>query len=272
MGLLIELQKRIPDGWFLRRLLPAALFVVVAVVGGGELGHTHWNDASLARERIADALRTGGGLSADAVASLVLFAVPVVGAAFALPYIAAAIGALASGAWPWWLMPVGRRVTDWRVRRWVEPDTLARQSVRARADGHALRADRLDARAARARAVGRPESPTWSGDRFRLTEANVRQATGGDVTTGWTALLLGAQDPPRAALADARDAYDAACEALAWSTAFTLLGAWWWPAAPAGVLLGLASWRSLRHAVQALCRTTEAAFTLRETEQLRAQP
>ncbi|MFF0204328.1 hypothetical protein [Streptomyces sp. NPDC005017] len=266
MGLLLELQKRIPDGWFLRRLLPAALFVVVAVVGGGELGHAHWNDTALARERIADALRTGGGLTADAFASLVLVAVPVVGAAFAVPYVAAAVGALASGAWPWWLMPVGRRVTAWRARRWAEPDVLARRSVRARADGHALRADRLDARAARARSGGRPRSPTWSGDRLRVTEENVGRETGGDVAGGWTTLLLGAADPPRAALAEARDAYDAACEALVWSAAFTVLGAWWWPAAPFGVLLGLASWRSLRHAVQALCRTTEAAFTLRETE------
>ncbi|MFC7013190.1 hypothetical protein ACFQMH_16020 [Streptomyces viridiviolaceus] len=272
MGLLIELQKRIPDGWFLRRLLPAALFVVVAVVGGGELGHSHWNDVALARERIAAALRTGGGLSADAVASVVLFAVPVVGAAFAVPYAAAAIGALASGAWPWWLQPAGRRLKAWRTRRWVEPDTLARDSVRARAAGHALRADRLDARAARARTAGPPQSPTWSGDRLRLTEANIRRGTGGDVVSGWTALLLGAADPPRAALAEARDAYDAACEALAWSAAFTVLGAWWWPAAPVGVLLGLASWRSLRHAVQALCRTTEAAFVLRETAPPPAQP
>jgi hypothetical protein len=272
MGLLIELQKRIPDGWFLRRLLPAALFVLVAVVGGGDLGHTHWDDVALARRGIAGTLHTaGGGLSADAVASLVLFAVPVVAAAFAVPYAAAAIGALASGAWPWWLMPVSRRVTAWRIRHWAEPDSLAADSVRARGAGHALRADLLDARAARARAFGRPGSPTWSGDRFRRTEAHIRE-TGGDVVHGWTALLLGAADSPRAALAEARDAYDAACEALVWSTAFTVLGAWWWPAAPAGALLGLASWRSLRHAVHTLCRTTEAAFTLREPPRPTAGP
>lgn len=267
MGLLIELQKRIPDGWFLRRLLPAALFVVVAAVGGGALGQTHWNDVALAHERIAAALRAGGGLSAETAATLVLLAVPVVGAAFAVPYAAAAIGALASGAWAWWLMPVGRRVTAWRVRRWADPDTLARESVRARGAGHALRADRLDARAARARSAGRPQSPTWSGDRFRRTEANVARDTGGDLASGWTSLLLGAGDSLRAALAEARDAYDAACEALAWSVAFTVLGAWWWPAAPVGALLGLASWRSLRHAVRALCGTAEAAFTLRAPDQ-----
>ncbi|WP_328868751.1 hypothetical protein OHT76_00820 [Streptomyces sp. NBC_00287] len=262
MGLLVELQRRIPDRWFLRRLLPAALFVVVTVVGGGQLGHAHWNDVALARERIADALRMDGGLSANAVASLVLFAVPVVGAAFAVPYAAAAIEALASGSWPWWLMPVSRRVTAWRMGHWVEPDELARQSVRALAAGRALRADRLSARAARARAVGRPASPTWSGDRFRLTEAYVSRETGADVS--W--LLLDAQGPPSSALNDARDAYAAACEALAWSIACTLLGAWWWPAAPVGILLLLASWQLLRRAVQALCRTTEAVFT--ELEQL----
>ncbi|NED86103.1 hypothetical protein G3I76_39195, partial [Streptomyces sp. SID11233] len=142
----------------------------------------------------------------------------------------------------------------------------------ARADGHALRADRLDARAVRAGTGGRPKSPTWSGDRLRRTEENVGRQTGGDVAGGWTVLLLSADDQPRAALAQARDAYDAACEGLVWGAAFTVLGAWWWPAAPFGVLLGLASWRSLRHAVQALCRTTEAAFTLRGTGQPGAQP
>ncbi|OPG04929.1 hypothetical protein B1R27_23100 [Streptomyces sp. GKU 895] len=271
MGLLIELQKRIPDGWFLRRLLPAVLFFVVAVVGGGELGHAHWDDVSLAREKIADALRSGGGPSADTAASLVLFAVPVVAAAFAVPYAASGVGALAAGAWPWWLMPVGDLVTRWRRRRWTEPDELARRSLRASADGNALRAARLDVRRAAALENGRPGSPTWSGDRFHRTEETIRQQ-GDDLVTGWTALILGAQDPPRAALAEARDAYDAACEALVWSAAFTVLGAWWWPAAPVGVLLGLASWRALRHAVEALCRTTEAAFTLRATQPPPAQP
>ncbi|MFC9912984.1 hypothetical protein [Streptomyces sp. NPDC127197] len=266
LGLLIELQKRIPDGWFLRRLLPAALFVVVALVGGGQLGQRNWNDIALAQERIADALRLGGGLTADGIASLVLVAVPVVGAAFAVPYAAAAIGALASGAWPWWLMPLGRRLTAWRVRRWVPPAELGRQAVRARDDGKELRAARLDARRARTEEA-EPGSPTWSSDRFRTTETRVRAQTGDDIASGWTTLLLAAPDTSRAALAEARDAYDAACEGLAWSTAFTLLGIWWWPAAPVGIVLGLASWRGLRHAVEALCRTTEAALTLQRTEQ-----
>lgn len=261
MGLLAELQKRIPDGWFLRRLLPAALFVVVATVGGGQLGQRHWDDLGLARERIAAALRLSGGMSTDGAASLVLLAVAVVGAAFAVPFAAGAIGALASGAWPWWLMPLGRRLTALRVRRWAHPDEIGREAVRARAAGRELRADRLDARRARTGSA-RPGSPTWSGDQFRAAEAHVEAETGVDIASEWTALLLAVPDTSRVALSDARDAYDAACEALAWSAAFTVLGAWWWPAAPIGVVLWLASWQSLRRAVQALCRTTEAVFAM----------
>ncbi|MET4927372.1 hypothetical protein P3L51_34280 [Streptomyces sp. PSRA5] len=274
MELLVELQKRIPDGWFLRRLLPAALFVVVALVGGGQLGQRHWNDLGLAREGIAGALRQSGGLTADGVASLVLVAVAIVAAAFAVPFAGSAIGALASGAWPWWLMPVSRRVTAWRVRRWAHPDAIGRESVRARDAGKEFRADRLDARRARAErdmrdsptSSGQPGSPTWSGDRFRAAEEHVRAETGTDIASEWTKLLLAAPDNSRAALSDTRAAYDAACEALAWSAAFTVLGAWWWPAAPVGIVLWLTGLLSLRRAVEALCRTTEAVFALRDTE------
>ncbi|MDF3291288.1 hypothetical protein [Streptomyces silvisoli] len=265
MGLLVELQKRIPDGWFLRRLLPAALFVVVAAVGGGQLGQRHWDDLGLARERIAGALRVSGGTSTRAVASLVLYAVAVVAAAFAVPVVARAIGALTSGAWPWWLMPLGRRLTGWRERCWTHPEDIGKEAVRARAAGRTLRADRLDARRART-ASTRPSSPTWSGDRLRATEAHVKAGTGLDVASEWPKLLLVVPDTSRTALSDARDAYDAACEALAWSTALTLLGTCWWPAAPAGVLVGLHSWQSLRGAVGRLCRTTEAVFMTQHGE------
>ncbi|MFE5840283.1 hypothetical protein ACFQ7N_01380 [Streptomyces niveus] len=265
MELLVELQKRIPDGWFLRRLLPATLFVMAAIVGGGQLGQRHWNDLGLARESIAGGLRLSGGLSADGVASLVLVAVAILAAAFAVPLAAGAIGALASGAWPWWLMPLARRVTAWRVRRWAHPDELGRQSVRARAAGRHLRADRLDARRARTEHAA-PGSPTWSGDRLRATEEHVGRESGSDIASDWTKVLLSADDVPRAALSETRAAYDAACEALAWSAAFTVLGAWWWPAAAVGVLLWPAGWLSLRRAVEALCRTTEAVFALATTD------
>ncbi|MER7701864.1 hypothetical protein ABTX81_03035 [Kitasatospora sp. NPDC097605] len=261
MGLLLELQKRVPDGWFLRRLLPAALFVVVAVVGGGRLGWAHWSDLARARAAVAGALRLGEGVTSDGAAVLVLLAAAVAAAALAVPFAAGALGALASGAWPWWLSPLGRRLTERRRRRWSPPDEIAREAVRARAAGRETRAARLDALRARS-APTAPTGPTWSGDRLRATERRVRETTGTDVAEAWTGLVLGSADPAREALGAARDAYDAACEALVWAVAFTVLGAWWWPSAPAGVLLALAAHRALRQAVEALCRTTEAVAAL----------
>ncbi|MFF2377881.1 hypothetical protein ACFVUW_26185 [Streptomyces xiamenensis] len=263
MGLLIELQQRIPDRWFLRRLVPAALFVVVAAVGAGQLGHRHGGDLGLARERIAALLTWGDGMPAGTGASLVLFAAASVAAAFAVPLASGAVGALAAGAWPWWLMPLSRRVTAWRVRRWAPPREIAREAVRARAAGRGFRADRLDARRART-GTEEPASPTWAGDRFRETEARIRTETGVEITAEWTRLLLVAPEASRAALSEARDGYDAACEALAWSAAVMLLAAWWWPAAPVGVVLWLASWQALRRAVRVLCGTTEAVLTTLE--------
>ncbi|GAA3856517.1 hypothetical protein [Streptomyces sedi] len=196
IGLLSDLHTRIPDRWLLRRLLPAALFVMLAFVGGGQLGHGDAGDVGLARERLTETLRPAGDRTADGLASLLLLAAVAVAASFAVPVAADAVGALASGAWPWWLMPLGRRLIARRVDRWAPPGELGRESVRARAAG------------------------------------------------------------------TARDAYGAACEALVWSGALVLLGAWWWPAAPAGVLLWAASWLSLRRAVDALCRTTDAVVRL----------
>lgn len=266
MGLLLELQKRIPDRWFLRRLLPSTFFVVVAVVGGGQLGQRHWADVGLARERIASGLRPDTATAPGAIASLVLIAVAVTACALVVPLVARVAGTLASGAWPWWLMPLGRRITAVRVRRWVPPDEIGKQAVRARADGRRYRADRLDARRART-ASAAPQGPTWSGDRLRAVEARVTEQTGLDLVAEWTKVLLVVPDTARARLSDARDAYDAACEALVWGAALILVAVWWWPAAPAGLMISVTGWRWLRHAVHNLGQTAEAVFALYRADQ-----
>ncbi|MFD5258532.1 hypothetical protein ACFWM5_37665 [Streptomyces bobili] len=264
MALLLELQRRIPDGWFLRRLLPALLFVVVAVVGGGQLGHRDWNDVGLARDRIADALPLKGGLTADGAATLVLVVLAAVAVALVVPFAADGIGALSAGAWPWWLASLAGRLTRWRARRWTSPQEIGREAVRARAAGHELRAARLDARRARTAPV-RPMSPTWSGDRLRAAERSARAESATDLPGEWARLLLEVPDASRAALGEARDAYQAACEALVWSVAFTAVGIWWWPAGLGGIILWLVAWRSLRGAADGLCRTAEAVVALRRT-------
>jgi hypothetical protein len=250
VGLFTELQRRIPDKWFFQRLLPAAVYVVIAAVCGAQLGQDHWADVGLARSRVTAALSGG-----TATASVVLLVVAAAVGALAVPLAATGVDALVSGAWPWWLTPLGNRMRSWRASRWVSPDDLGKDAVRARADGHELRAARLDARRAQAPAEP-PRGVTWAADRFAL----VRERVPHDVSAQWPRLRLLVPDDVRAAMGSARDAYDAACEAIVWSVAVTVLGVWWWPAFVAGIVMWLASCRWLRRAVTGLCDMAEWVF------------
>jgi hypothetical protein len=257
---LADLQSRIPDRWFFRRLLPAAVYVVLAVVCGGQLGWGHWADLALARARLAAGLRVDGSSAPQVVASLILFAVAIAICAFAVPVAAAAIDALASGRWPWWLVPLGRCVLKARRRRWHTPQSRREQALRLRNGDRAWRV----ARAVRLehlveKAPTEPEFYTWSADRFEAARADIKASTGQKITERWTDLLLVMPDAARAILTDARDSYDGACEALAWSAAVFALGGWWPPALLGGLLLALVAWRWLRRSVVSLCDAAEAA-------------
>jgi len=261
VGLLAELQRRIPDRWFFRRLLPATVYVLAAVICGAQLGQAHATDLGLARVRIATALTISQAAAPGAAASVVLLAIAVAACAFAVPVAAAAVDVLASGAWPWWLVPLGDRLLAGRRRRWTDPRELGIAAVRAADQGQALRRARLDAR----RAVTAPEPPagyTWSADQLAATRQRVRERTSRDITASWAVLLLVLPDSARASLTGARDSYDAACETMAWAVAVVVLGGWWWPAVPLGLLTGLVGWRLLRQSVTGLCAAAEAASTV----------
>lgn len=174
MGLLADLERRIPDRWFFRRLLPAAMFVVIAVVCGGQLGQARWDDLGLARARIASTLTVSGSSAPGAAASVVLLAVAVAVLAFAVPVAADGVDALASGIWPWWLAPLGDRLREVRAIRWVPPGELGAEAVRQRGKGHRLRAARMDARRAAASSVG-PGHATWSADQFAIARERIRE-------------------------------------------------------------------------------------------------
>jgi hypothetical protein len=258
VSLLAELQSRIPDRWFFRRLLPATVYVLAAVICGGQLGQAHATDLGLARERIATALKIS---QSGAAASLVLLAFAVAVCSFVVPVAAAGVDVLASGAWPWWLVPLGDRVLAARRRRWTDPKELGIAAVRSGDQGQALRKARLDAR----RAVTSPEPPagyTWSADQLAATRQRVRERTSLDITASWAALLLVMPESARASLTGARDSYDAACETVAWAVAVVVLGAWWWPAVLLGLLTGFAGWRLLRQSVTGLCELAEAAVAV----------
>jgi len=258
VGLLSLLQNRIPDRWFLRRLLPSALFIASAFIGAS-LGQSRWSDTALAKQRLAAELaKAGGSLSAYTSATVILYALMAAAGAFAVPVVAETVGRLAAGAWPWWLTPIDDRLRTVRASRWRSEDDLKRDAVRARAAKHSLRAARLEARAAAAQ-PSEPRTPTWIGDRLATAATEVASCLGLDVRTSWLELLLSLPESARTALTSARDGYDVACESLVWSCAYLILGIWWWPAALVGLVLGLTSWRWLRYAANALASTAEAA-------------
>ncbi|HEV2347134.1 MAG TPA: hypothetical protein VGS97_23750 [Actinocrinis sp.] len=257
MGLLLQLQNRIPDRWFLRRLLPSALFVAVAFIGMA-LGQSHWNDTALAKQRLtADLAKASGSLSAYTSATVIIYVLIVAAGAFAVPIAAEAVGALAAGAWPWWLTRLGDRRRAARVKRWQSANDLKRKAVRALDAKQPLRAARLKARAAAAQPSA-PQTPTWIGDRLEAAAAEAARRLGVDVRTSWLELLLTLPDNARTVLTNARDDYDVACEALVWSCAYLVLGFWWWPAAVVAIILGLTSWHWLRRAAETLASTAEA--------------
>lgn len=254
MGLLLQMQQRIPNQWFLRRLLPSAIFVTAAIVAA-TLGQSHWDNLGFARARLAGYL---GGTTASTSATAILYLLTAAAAAFTIPVVAAGVGALAAGAWPWWLAPLGDRIRDARAARWSSPADLTAQAISAIRDRQLWRAARLKARAATA-TPSKAETPTWIGDRLNAAAGEVHRCLDIDVRSAWAELQLRLPDNARTALTDTRDGYDAACEALAWSLAYLILGLWWWPAAIAGLVLALTSWRWLRNAADALARTAEAS-------------
>jgi hypothetical protein len=197
------------------------------------------------------------------LAALILVAVAVVLCAFAVPVAVVGIGALASGTWPWWLVPLGERMLRARERRYDSHRVIAEDDVKAAIRrGLTFQAARLAARRRVAASAPPPTSYTWCGDRFNATRARIGKESGMDIVAAWTALRLTLDESSRSALAASRDSFDAASEAIVWSGAAVVLGAWWWPALLAGLVLGTVAWRGLRRSVTEFCETTEAIALL----------
>ena len=259
MGLLTELQKRVSDRWLYRLLLPATLFTVAAVVGGGQLGQRHWNDVGRARANIAKALRIGSGVTAGTVALLIVLAVAAAAVALAIHLATGAVTVLVVGEWPRSLSRINSVLTAKRVRRWEKAaKEWARSSNPPTAGGSAQPASRRYLRIA----LYKPTCPTWSGDRLAAAEKRAAAGTGIDIATSWTALLLVVPESIRTALRSTSSDFDGACEAMSWGIASMVLGLWWWPSAVAGLALSFAAWRWIRITVTALCETIEAVVSM----------
>jgi hypothetical protein len=258
VGVLLELQRRIPDRWLLRRLLPAALFVAIAMLGK-RLGLDSWGDIGSVQQRLTaylSGLRGGQAYSAQ----IVLFVLLTVACALVVPAASSSIGAFAAGDWPWWLAPFERRIRAMRSRYRRRVRSAA---LRAKDEGRELRSALLKGWA-ETTLPSEPTTAPWIGDRLAVAANAVATATTVDVRTSWAEFLLRLSEGSRTALSAAVDGYDAACEALSWSGAFAVLGLWWWPGFLIGLILWFGSWRWLRRAAVVLADVAEAVSRVYE--------
>ena len=237
-GLLTEAGKRIATRWLRSVLLPGLLLVAVAGCAA-VLGHRHALDIDAliaAAERTATARRPRPvRLVVEIILALVL---------------AGLLGVTARGA--------GRLVQRfWLRERHLLPAVAgSRWSRRNRALAAARRRGIEPVRAYV------PRRPTWMGDRVSLIEARVRAQYRFSATLVWPRIWLLTPEPVHAPIGNARTRFDEAGVLAGWAALYLLVGAFWWPAALAGLVIALtAVWRA-RVALDEFGTLVESAIDL----------
>ncbi|MFD0635758.1 hypothetical protein ACFQ9X_33600 [Catenulispora yoronensis] len=242
-----ELGKKLADHWFTLLVLPGALYLAVAAAADA-LGQAHALDpARLARRVTAwskapDATAVGG--------QIIVLAAVLAGAGMA------GLSAQAAGRaferialaadwtdWPRPLRVVADRFVARRRERWnaanADYQRLREQARRARARGERLEPMERD-RAYRALirvSEGRPERPTWSGDRIHAVGRRLHDDLGLDTVRIWPALWLILPDAVRSEITAARTDLAAAATLTGWAVLYVPIAVWWWPAALIAVVL-----------------------------------
>jgi hypothetical protein len=128
------------------------------------------------------------------------------------------------------------------------------------------RRTRRDADAALARrnrmALTEPSRPTWIGSRFQDLEERIARAHHLDIAVAWPRLWPLLSGNLRADLQAAYGAYTAAARLVGWALLYSVIGAWWWPAAVIAVVAVAAGWRQGRAGAAALADLIETAVDL----------
>ncbi|CAL9384276.1 hypothetical protein [Streptomyces pilosus] len=265
---LSALSGRIAERWLALLALPGLLFLA-ALTTALVLGHAHWSDLELLRDRV-DALAASP--ASGSAGTVVLVAAGVLAGAAVTGAAAQSLGA---GVELLWCAeprgPVLRYLADRRARRWRAADEAFRGALvaagRARIEG-AADADRLTdvaerRHADRARiASAQPRHPFAMGDRLAAPGRRLWRAHGLDLAAAWPHLWLLAADGTRAELQAARLRFTAAARLCAWGAGYLALALWWWPAALAGVVALVSGVRRGHAAAEAFAELTEALADL----------
>ncbi|CAL9666889.1 hypothetical protein [Streptomyces sp. enrichment culture] len=295
---LAELGRRAAEKWVSLLTLPGLLFIAAAAAGR-VLGHTGWADvgtlADAGRRAAADLAREGT-LTVVMAAALLLLLATAAGLAATAAGRAVRLFWLAEGRIPPGPSLIARRSHRWEAaqqayadhsetvarRIWeagvgsggragpgdsgdpAPPVDPARQTDSGRPydpAGDAAELDRLADRRNRI-CLAEPTRPLWIGDRLAATDARVYAAYGLDLGTAWPRLWLTVPEETRAEVRLAATAFDAAAGLAGWGLLYLLLGAVWWPAAVAGVVVCAVGWRRGRVCVSVYADLVESVVDL----------
>ncbi|MEV7551867.1 hypothetical protein AB0N89_19770 [Amycolatopsis sp. NPDC089917] len=255
-----ELAKTLAQRWVGLLFVPGALFVAGALVGV-RLGHAHALDLSMASQAFTTAAASVAGRAGTVQAVVLVVALLAsAGAGLLVQAMAGVTRGLWLGRWP------GGILTARRVRRWER--RLRRRQELEDAEPSATRSasvqDKIDRASARMNAVAmaRPGRPTWMGDRIHAVEAIAAGRYGLDLPFAWPRLWLTMPETARAEISAANGAFAAAVTVASWAWPTLLLGAFWWPAIVAAVVIGTTGWVRGRAAITDLTALAESALDL----------
>lgn len=259
-----ELAKQLAGRWLALLAIPGVLFLA-AGWAGLQLGQ---GDA-LDTRRLADAASSAvgefatrpGGTQLLAVAGLVLGAITV---GLIVQALVGPIRTLCLGPWPVPLRRLGRLLTTRRRERWRElhSERAALEKVHPEQERTTDQQHRIDDVAGQTNkiAMSEPTRPTWMGDRIHALADIAVHRYGLDLAFGWPRLWLVLPDSARAEINNAQGGLATALFTIGWALPYLALGLLWWPAALAGVVIGLTGWVRARAAITTLTELAESAL------------
>ncbi|GAA3433782.1 hypothetical protein [Kutzneria kofuensis] len=260
------LATKLAERWVTLLVVPGALLVFAAWVGG-RLRQAHALDwAALQGDlaaTVADLTRQSWATQAVLVIAALLVST---GVGLAVQALAGVTKIVWLGQWPQPLRWLARWRTSRRVRRWYRRLERRRELERAHpAEQRTPEQQRqINEAAARVNRLcwAEPGRPTWMGDRGHSVEKIILDRQGLDLAFAWPRLWLVLPETPRAEITAANAAFAAAVATGTWAVPYLLLGIMWWPAAVAGLVVGVTGWVRGRSAASELALLTEATLDL----------
>jgi len=258
------LGGKLAERWLALLVLPGLLLLATAGVAH-TLGHARWHDAA----RLTEALnRLAAEPAWRSTGTLVLVLAGLLLAALGLGFAVQAAGAGVELLWqstrPRWL--AARRARRWQYARAAASEALltaahAQQgddprapALAAEARRRALTSDRLGATV--------PACAFGVGDRLAAPAVRAESAYAIDLNVVWPRLWLILPAETRTELEQARVRLSSAARQAAWAAGYLVVGLLWWPAAVAGLVVAVVSWRQARIAAAVLADLVASTLDL----------